>query len=196
MQVFRVVARDKGSPVELDRCTACGALWFDVKELERAAGRPYLARLRGNAAVSKCPACGGGMTDTLVGGELTLEECDSCGGALLDAEGIRPLTGEALVEAKPPPSPSAAKSKPKPAAAKAPPPRKPASPAKDFFTKVVTFDCGRCGKTVKSDQGVTMSGKRVCFDCVNTYWPTQRFSSSRSDTDLVDFLDAVFNTLF
>jgi Zn-finger nucleic acid-binding protein len=102
METFKAMARDKGAPVDLDRCLSCKRVWFDVPELERAVGRPYLARLEGTASKHQCPACGGPMSDTLVGGEVTLEQCAKCRGALVDPGELKSLSGGPLVEAVPP----------------------------------------------------------------------------------------------
>jgi Zn-finger nucleic acid-binding protein len=102
METFKAMARDKGAPVELDRCLTCKRVWFDVPEVERATGRPYLSRLEGTASPRKCPACTGAMNDVLIGGEITVEQCTQCRGALVDPSQLKALSGGPLVEHVPP----------------------------------------------------------------------------------------------
>jgi Zn-finger nucleic acid-binding protein len=102
METFKAMARDKGPPVELDRCLTCKRVWFDVPEVERATGRPYLSRLEGTASPRKCPACAGAMTDVLIGGEITVEQCVKCRGVLVDPSQLKALSGGPLIEHVPP----------------------------------------------------------------------------------------------
>jgi Zn-finger nucleic acid-binding protein len=102
MEIFHAKPRDKGPPIELDRCPKCRRVWFDVPELERAVGRTYLSRLEGTPSPRACPACRSEMIDTLVGGEMTVEQCTKCRGALVDTDQLKALSGGPLIEHVPP----------------------------------------------------------------------------------------------
>jgi Zn-finger nucleic acid-binding protein len=90
--------------VEVDRCTNCRGIWFDVGESE-------LLREEGAAAAIdsgdprkgietnvidryRCPRCGGGMMRSLDPrhAQITYEECTSCRGLFFDAGEFAELT--------------------------------------------------------------------------------------------------------
>jgi Zn-finger nucleic acid-binding protein len=102
METFKALARDKGPPIELDRCRQCERVWFDVPEIERAVGKQYLSRLEGIGSPHRCPACAASMNEVLVNGEITVEQCTGCKGALVDPAELKTLSGGPLVEAVPP----------------------------------------------------------------------------------------------
>lgn len=183
MQPF--FAEGKGR-VELDRCPKCTRLWFDVKELEAAAGEKFLPRLKGSPATRSCPADKVLLDTNLIRGDVAIEECGLCGGALLDAAEFEQISGKPLRQVKPktappPPPPS----KPKPPAAK------PATPP-----KVVQFVCERCRDTFPITQAGNVNGATVCRDCETKPWPNQPTWYSKGDDPLTQFLDSVINDLF
>jgi Zn-finger nucleic acid-binding protein len=162
--------------VELDRCLQCMRLWFDVKELEKSAGRSFLPRLKGTDSSHECPVDKVLLGTSLIRGDVAIEECPMCGGALLDAHDFELIAGKALKEA--------VKPKPKPKRAAPPPPA----------PKVVAFRCERCGdKTPISQAGNTL-GQTVCRDCELKPWPqpTQPYQT----TDIGKMIEEMLDTLF
>ena len=55
MKAFTVQSRNPGIDVELDRCHACGGVWFDAGELEIATGRSVIKSK--SASDRYCPKC-------------------------------------------------------------------------------------------------------------------------------------------
>ena len=161
--------------VELDRCPSCTRLWFDVKELETAAAKTFLPRMRGADSTHLCPLCAAPLSTSLIRGDVPIEECATCSGALLDAHDFELISGGALVEVKPPAPPAA------PAAKKAPP------------AKVVEFTCAKCHKRFPLKEADNVNGATVCRQCATEPWPDQpKWSGNRSSTalgDVEDWLD-------
>lgn len=83
--------------VEVDRCTHCKGIWFDVGESdwllgEDAAtaidtGDPDVGRQANNIDRYRCPRCDGGMMrkKDLKRTLIRYEECTSCRGSFFDA---------------------------------------------------------------------------------------------------------------
>ena len=88
----------------IDRCTRCGALWFDMAELQRiiAHGLPaddfdtFAGKepRRPSAAVHKCPRDGSTLkqVDDPAQPHIHYLQCESCGGMLLRAGSLSDLT--------------------------------------------------------------------------------------------------------
>ncbi|MFZ5471983.1 MAG: zf-TFIIB domain-containing protein [Myxococcota bacterium] len=68
--------------LELDRCLACKATWFDRGGLERVSGRRLVPKILGDAAVSRCPACPGLLSSVELEG-ISAIACVACGGSLV-----------------------------------------------------------------------------------------------------------------
>lgn len=98
MRTFMVQSRNPGKDVELDRCHACGGVWFDAGELELSTGRSVMSSRK--ASDRYCPRC----LIPLFNAELThgvaVESCRACKGTYLDAKDIETCTRSAPV--KPP----------------------------------------------------------------------------------------------
>jgi Zn-finger nucleic acid-binding protein len=83
--------------IEVDRCTSCKGIWFDVGETEwlrdeQAAaiidsGDPSVGRQTNEIDRYRCPRCGGGMMRRvdLQRTRIRYEECTSCRGSFFDA---------------------------------------------------------------------------------------------------------------
>jgi len=96
--------------VEVDRCAACGGIFFDVTELaalrrhrEAAAldvGDAETGRTHDAAGVIRCPRDAQPMTRMvdLEQPHVWLEQCPHCGGTFLDAGELRDLTERTLRE--------------------------------------------------------------------------------------------------
>jgi Zn-finger nucleic acid-binding protein len=182
--------------VELDRCPKCTRLWFDVKELEQAAGEKFLPRLRGSPATRSCPLDKVLLDTNLIRGDVPIEECGMCGGALLDAVEFEQISGAPLRQVKPKgaPPPPAQKQQPK----KQPPPQpkpQPKAPAKET-PKVVEFVCERCRDSFPVSQAGNVNGATVCRDCEMKPWPDQPTWYNRGDDPVTALLDSVINGLF
>ncbi len=173
MQPFFAAPPDKGLVVELDRCPKCTRLWFDVRELERAAGRSFLPRLRGADATHACHVCKTPLHTSLIRGDVPIEECATCSGALLDAHDFELISGKRLQEAKAPPPPPA--------------PKKP---------KLVEFSCARCGQRKPMGEAVNLKGATVCRACSARPWPDQPAWYNKGTDPLADLLDDLFGNLF
>ena len=92
--------------VEVDRCTGCGGIWFDVGESDWLRDPAAAAALdTGDASRGveydkicryRCPRCAGGMLrrhDPQRTG-IWYEECTSCRGSFFDAGEFRGLAGD------------------------------------------------------------------------------------------------------
>lgn len=180
MQPF--FAEGKGR-VELDRCPKCTRLWFDVKELEAAAGEKFLPRLRGAPATRSCPTDKVLLDTNLIRGDVPIEECGLCGGALLDAQEFEQISGAPLRQVKP-------------KAAPPPPLPKPPRPAKAAAPKVVEFVCERCRDSFPIAQAGNLNGATVCRECEMKPWPNQPTWYSNADDPVTRFLESVINDLF
>lgn len=107
--------------ITLDRCTACGAMWFDANELERlkrdaaaankldvgragAMPKEDLATRRARALsapkVQMCPRCNEAMFDHEFPDQshIHIMTCKRCGGHLLDAGEFVDVTKYSLAE--------------------------------------------------------------------------------------------------
>lgn len=82
--------------VEVDRCSSCKGIWFDVGESdwllgEDAAeaidtGDPEIGRHHNQVSRYRCPRCAGGMMRrTAKRMQIQYEECTSCRGSFFDA---------------------------------------------------------------------------------------------------------------
>jgi uncharacterized protein len=93
-----VMEKINASGISLDRCPACGALWFDAKELEqlqrnqKAADAVDIgASVRSDAPIKRrnlrCPRDNEAMHEVEAPKQshIMVMECNTCGGHLLDA---------------------------------------------------------------------------------------------------------------
>ena len=96
---------------EVDRCTGCGGLWFDLREHERIAeSKADVKRLdTGDASKGarqnerrdiQCPACGVKMLKLSVPNQLHIkyESCPVCYGAFFDAGELKDYASRTLAE--------------------------------------------------------------------------------------------------
>lgn len=71
--------------VQLDRCPACGGLWFDYGELEQVTGRDArIEVLEGADTSRRCPRCTLTLTAVFLNGATPVETCTACRGLWLD----------------------------------------------------------------------------------------------------------------
>ena len=94
--------------VEVDRCTSCKGIWFDVGESDSLRNKDAAAAidtgdpLRGqqtNEIVRyRCPRCGGGMMRMVdpQRAHIWYEECTSCRGSFFDAGEFADLTQDTV----------------------------------------------------------------------------------------------------
>ncbi len=168
--------------VELDRCPKCARLWFDVKELETAAGEKFLPRLHGSASTRSCPVDKVLLDSNLIRGDVTIDECGMCGGALLDAQDFAQISGVPLRQVKPKAAP--------------PPPLPRASKRANDTPRVVEFVCERCRKPFPVTALVDRNGAAVCRDCDLKPWPDQPTWYSRGDDPVTKLIEGFINDLF
>ncbi|MBI1375368.1 MAG: hypothetical protein GC159_21845 [Phycisphaera sp.] len=83
--------------LEVQRCTSCQGLWFDVLEKERLAamegseaidtGDPKVGRFTHDIEATKCPRCDGKMIRMVDPAQhhIWFDSCYSCGGVFFDA---------------------------------------------------------------------------------------------------------------
>jgi Zn-finger nucleic acid-binding protein len=86
--------------ITIDRCTSCGAMWFDVGEVERVLKMKYKATAdldKGEAGATahpsasrprlRCPRDGEALTPRMYPDQshIVVDECRFCHGMLLDA---------------------------------------------------------------------------------------------------------------
>jgi uncharacterized protein len=96
--------------VEVDRCTSCGGIWFDLLEKEdltKATGSEKIdsgststGRKMNEMKHIDCPVCKtrmGTMVD-LNQPHIQFESCDTCQGAFLDAGEYKDLKEETITE--------------------------------------------------------------------------------------------------
>jgi uncharacterized protein len=95
--------------IEVDRCTQCHGLWFDMLEeqnLRKLAGSesidigsPSLGRIHNEITDVICPRCGTPMSKMIVHGQAHLwyESCDHCFGVYFDAGEFREYKEQAVV---------------------------------------------------------------------------------------------------
>ena len=78
------------SKVEVDRCTRCGGMWFDVGEVSQAAlcKVPPIG-LQGPSART-CPLCKSSLTLGRID-EVEVDHCEACKGTYLDADELARL---------------------------------------------------------------------------------------------------------
>ncbi len=96
--------------VEVDRCTSCKGIWFDVGESDSLRSKDAAAAidtgdpLRGqqtNEIVRyRCPRCDGGMMRTVdpQRAHIWYEECTSCRGSFFDAGEFADLAPDTVSE--------------------------------------------------------------------------------------------------
>ena len=92
------------SKVDVDRCSRCAGLWFDVGEVARAAlsAVPPIA-LQGPSPRT-CPLCRKGLALGRLD-EVEVDHCEACQGTYLDAGELERLRArEAADDVEPPPS--------------------------------------------------------------------------------------------
>lgn len=83
--------------IEVDRCTLCKGLWFDLLEHERLSkipgsetldmGDPEVGALFNRSDHIRCPRCGSGMVRMVDSDQphIWYESCSSCYGVFFDA---------------------------------------------------------------------------------------------------------------
>ncbi|MFZ5444663.1 MAG: zf-TFIIB domain-containing protein [Myxococcota bacterium] len=98
MKSFVVQSRHPGVDVELDRCLACGGVWFDAGELELATGRSVLKSSKSTDRY--CPRCLIPLLNAELTAGVAVESCRHCKGTYLDAKDIEIVTRKQPV--KPP----------------------------------------------------------------------------------------------
>ncbi|MEN9797271.1 MAG: hypothetical protein RL653_967 [Pseudomonadota bacterium] len=142
-------------------CPGCRAAWLDSGRLVNVVGRPALAQLVENAASDgtqrcsachkpyrgkECPRCGGppvtcpgcgGTLSTFTCLEVALDVCPPCQGVLFDPGELRELRTRV---------------------ARIPAP----APEREVLSH---FECERCDKRVKWQQGFEDGGKYYCGSC-------------------------------
>lgn len=97
------MAKVEAAGVTVDRCTECGGIWLDYKELDRGlqSGKKKLAKVdtggkrdgKGAHMLRYCPRDKALMV-TMVDGNQThveFEQCTICGGMFLDAGELKDL---------------------------------------------------------------------------------------------------------
>lgn len=94
--------------VEVDRCTLCQGLWFDLLEHVRLkalsgsevidSGDPQVGSLFNRDDRIHCPRCGAGMVRMVDAGQphIWYESCASCHGVFLDAGEFRDFKRESV----------------------------------------------------------------------------------------------------
>lgn len=98
LKAFMVQSRNPGIDIELDRCHACGGVWFDAGELENATGRKVLKSTR--ASDRFCPRCLIPLLNAELTAGVAVEACRACKGTYLDHRDMDTVTKRAPV--KPP----------------------------------------------------------------------------------------------
>ena len=98
MRTFMVQSRNPGIDVELDRCHACGGVWFDAGELEVSTGRSVLKSK--TASDRFCPRCLIPLLNAELTAGVAVEACRTCKGVYLDSRDMITVTKSAPV--KPP----------------------------------------------------------------------------------------------
>ena len=165
-----------GVQVELDRCTRCGALWFDAGELEILAGLDS----RDTDAESKrqCPNCQDLMADATLARDTVGQRCERCHGTFVDGKQVKRLRALSLPSLVQTDENEAVVRRSKPSAD----PRKTAKP------NTIGFECAKCGGRFPFAEGNGTSRGLVCRGCVVI--PTVDPRSSRgvfaSSTDVYD----------
>lgn len=89
MQPFFVPAKRGEGEVELDRCSQCGALWFNAGELEAALGKTV--RRRQTSSSRSCPSCRVKLDGAVLEGRIEVERCGACAGVFLDGHDLEAL---------------------------------------------------------------------------------------------------------
>lgn len=88
-----------GEPdLQLDRCAACGGVWFDAGEAEEISRRKVSWVPSENPTGLRCPGCGDGLGSGRVKGRFSGARCESCHGLWLDEAQLTAL-GSAKLEA-------------------------------------------------------------------------------------------------
>ncbi|MBE2253704.1 MAG: zf-TFIIB domain-containing protein [Myxococcus sp.] len=92
MQAFYVPAKGRAGEVELDRCSQCGALWFNAGELEQALQKTV--RRRQGTSSRSCPACREKLQPAVLDGRIDVERCGTCEGVFLDGHDVDALSAK------------------------------------------------------------------------------------------------------
>ena len=103
------LASVKGEGVEVDRCPACGGIWFDVNELEHALeARHSGLTMRipkpvdevADAKKADCPECRTPMIklNSLSKPKVVMDACKVCHGRWLDGGEFERLKGQGFVD--------------------------------------------------------------------------------------------------
>ncbi len=104
---LQVVVQDR---IEIDRCDACGGLWFDRLELERLravpgsaavdSGDPGVGRDHNRQSKTECPRCRTLMIPMvdLRQSHIWYESCPVCYGKWLDAGEFKDLSRETIFD--------------------------------------------------------------------------------------------------
>jgi len=96
---------------EVDRCTGCGGLWFDLREHEHIAeskaaaasldtGDPRVGAIQNQTRDIQCPACHVKMLKLSVANQphIKYESCPVCYGAFFDAGEFKDYASRTLAE--------------------------------------------------------------------------------------------------
>ena len=78
------------SKVEIDRCTRCYGIWFDVGEVARAALCAVPALREQGPSPRTCPLCLQALTVGRMD-QVEVDACETCKGTYLDAGGLERL---------------------------------------------------------------------------------------------------------
>jgi Zn-finger nucleic acid-binding protein len=96
--------------IEVDRCTSCGGLWFDILEAERLrdvrgsgaidTGDAEAAKGRNEMGRFKCPRDSGTMIRMVVPDQphIWYESCATCHGTYFDAGEFKDFRAETFVD--------------------------------------------------------------------------------------------------
>lgn len=93
MRPLWIQSRNPDRDVELDRCYACGGVWFDAGELELSTGRAVVASKKPSDRY--CPRCLIPLLNAELTGNVAVESCRHCKGTFLDAKDIEIVTKKA-----------------------------------------------------------------------------------------------------
>ena len=100
----------KYDKAEVDRCSHCGGMWFDLGETgkldaEAAAridtGDPRVGHVYNEESSYRCPRCQGGMIKMVDHRQphIWYEQCSACFGVFLDAGELSDMKHESILDA-------------------------------------------------------------------------------------------------
>lgn len=89
MDVLWLAPENGGNEIEIDRCSDCGALWFDLGELEKSVN--LRAKPTHSESELDCPVCRQRMAAATLPDGAFAHHCRSCQGVLIDPIGIAVL---------------------------------------------------------------------------------------------------------